>query len=209
MSIRHVMIDIETLGNDLETGPIIALGAVAFDLEHDVAKPNEEDYVACDKITNLSHLYLSINLVGQREYGLYVDDETLQWWMEKGGRDQLHQIMTADGRWSLIDAFIQFQQWIRVISKRDELRLWSHGVTYDCLHLSTKWPLVVGKSFDDVCPFRQMRDTRTLFELYEMSVGTPVPQIERTRKHHPLEDAYAQAVSTQAVLRYFINNPIA
>lgn len=202
----HIMVDIETLSNDTRTGVMLAIGAVAFIVRQDIEPPSSGEYLIA---TSGNMFYLPIHLVGQKQYGLCVEPETVKWWMDDEIRLDLliNNYMASQYARPIKETFEIFAQWIKVFGSDRKLSLWSHGVTYDCVHLAEKWPMIIGASFNTVCPFRQMRDTRTLFAMFEAKYGmTPYPAESKyhAMKHHPLYDAYIQAVATQRALRAFL-----
>lgn len=193
----HIMVDLETLGNSLTTGALIAIGAVAFNMHDELPYPHEADFIeAYIPFT----FFRPISLVQQYEsYGLRIEDDTLQWWLHPDRYQQLQAFLTSPKSVSIGTALYSFELWVAsVCKKQDDLMLWSHGATYDCMHLAEKWPIVVGRSFNTVCQFRQVRDTRTIFAAYEESFGkSPYPAAQRKRHHHPLEDSWMQAKAVQ------------
>jgi len=185
---QHVVVDLETLSNDVRYGMIIAIGAVSFTMDGSI--PTERP----------SHriFYRPVDITSQGHYGMLQDDATYAWWTNTEEKEHLlQQIITSPDRVSLASAFIEFSAWMQQQGQHGEVMLWSHGVTYDCMHLSEKWPIVMGKKFNDVCPYKLMRDTRTLFSLYESAVGHELTYIPAKIKHHALEDAIATAISVQ------------
>jgi len=200
----HIMIDIETLSNDTRNGVMLALGAIVFRIDRAflITPPLAVEY---NVSTVNDRFFLPIEIAGQREYGLETEPDTVNWWF---GTDDRCRIMAAYmssmyAR-SIKETFETFEGWVMAAAPKDRtVYMWSHGVTYDCVHLVEKWPKVMGKKFD-LCPFRQMRDTRTLFHLYETKFGkSSYPDNTKVHpmKHHPLHDAYVQALAVQKALQ--------
>lgn len=197
LPIVHVMVDLETLGNEPHRGPLIAIGAVAFIMDREILRPIDEDFEVAN---NDQRLYYPIGLDKQNEhYRFIIDDDTLQWWLQDDARRaQLGEFINSKYCVTLREAFEKFEWWVQTVcNDQKRLMLWSHGATYDCVHLATKWPIVLKQSFNRICPFRQMRDTRTLFAAYEEKFGKGPYTFDRKRPHHPLEDAWVQAVDVQ------------
>jgi len=201
----HIMIDIETLSNDTRNGVMLALGATAFTIPQPIDAPSTDMYTAS---VDGRHFFLPIEVAGQREYGLETEPETVNWWF---GSDDRCRIMASYLSSLMVrpikDVFETFNEWVMTITPENStlgnVYFWSHGVTYDCVHLVEKWPKVMGEKFG-LCPFRQMRDTRTLFHLYEMKFGKssyPNNTNVHPMKHHPLHDAYVQALAVQTALQ--------
>jgi len=197
----HVMLDLETLGNAPQDGMIVAMGAMAFVMNVPVFIPEDGEYLVAN---NTRCFYQPIRLhTVEEEWAmpLKIEGETLTWWLEDHDRRELLVgFITSSYAVSLEDAFIELKGWLKQFG--DDVVLWSHGATYDCMHLSQKWPLIMGESFNRIIPFRQMRDTRTLFHLYEERYNkSPYPEWLSQRKHHPLSDAYMQTVAVQTAWR--------
>ena len=185
---QHVVVDLETLSNDVRHGVIISIGAVSFTMDSSVPMEHPSDQL----------FYRTVERASQLQLGMTEDEATYAWWTNTEEKKTLLQsIIYSPDRISLTSAFIEFGQWLAQQGKYGEVMLWSHGVTYDCMHLSEKWPIVMGKKFNDVCPYKLLRDTRTLFSCYETAVGHELVYVPPKIKHHALEDAIVTAVSVQ------------
>lgn len=198
----HIMIDIETLSNDIRNGVVMALGAIVFRIEVPIVPPVTGEYAVS---TNGDRFFLPIEIAGQRAYGLETEPDTVNWWF---GSDDRCRIMAAymSSMYTrpIMAVFEAFSAWVMDVAPKEKtIYMWSHGVTYDCMHLAEKWPKVMDKKFD-LCPFRQFRDTRTLFGMYEAKFGkSSYPENTKVHpmKHHPLHDAYVQALAVQKALQ--------
>lgn len=193
----HVMIDLETLGNQPQDGVIIAMAAIAFNMDEEIPYPTEDEFKG--RVTPSTWYMPILALQQETDYKFIVDPETLRWWLDPSRVNQFAEFFCSSQRVSIETALYSWNVWLHTnVAPLKERQLWSHGVTFDCMHLSQKWPRVMAASFNDVCPFRNMRDTRTLFAIYEETYGkSPYPNVERKRHHHPLEDAWVQAVAVQ------------
>lgn len=203
----NIMIDLESLGNVPYSGVICAIGAVAFHMDEEVTYPVEHDFECCARETKF---FYPIDIDDQlANYEFVVEGDTIRWWMETPEKNtQLQAFLASKYKTTIRDAFEKFAWWIASIVKDpSDILLWSHGVTYDCMHLQQKWDKVMRTSFNRVCPFRQMRDTRTLFDAYERKFPgkSPYPEWLPQRKHHPLDDAYMQAVAVQTAMRGLVH----
>ena len=194
---QHVMVDIETLGNQPQNGVIIAMAAIAFNMEDDIQYPTEDELKGC--ATPSAWYKPILALQQEQDYEFIVESETLRWWLDPSRVNQLAEFFCSSRRVSIETALYSWKAWLRTGTVQvKERQLWSHGVTFDCMHLSQKWPIIMNESFNNVCLFRNMRDTRTLFAAYEARYGkSPYPSQSRQRHHHPLEDAWIQAVAVQ------------
>jgi len=204
--ITHFMFDLETLGNDTREHMWLSMGAVAFTLDESIPLPTETEYLHTSQTVS-RNFYTVLDLDTQQRHGLTIDTNTLYWWIDERRRDVFNHMMNGHII-DIEDALRLFAMWVHTHEPdKNNRRLWSHGVTYDCMHLKEKWDRIMHGSgdFDDmnmVCPFRQMRDTRTLFDVYETKYNrSPYPLMEVTMKHHALFDAYVQACAVQTALR--------
>lgn len=198
---RHLVVDLETLSNDIRHGVILSIGAMSFAMDEEIVAPADDMYQRC--IDNYRYFYTTVKRMSQVvKYRFAIDPETLEWWMATDEKKALlHELLANPHALDIHEALLLFKQWIehnQAVDANEEVELWSHGVTYDCMHLSEKWPVVFpGTSFNDVVPFRKMRDTRTLFAAYKAKMGAAVEYAPTVRKHHALEDAYLTAKSIQ------------
>ena len=198
----HIMIDLEALGNDTRNGMLLSIGAVAFRFSELIEYPTDKEFVA--SIERIDRKFYSmISITSQEKFGLLIEPETLVWWLSEANQPTLDEWQKGP-KIGIIEAFTRFGEWVvtqePAVEKR---RLWSHGSTYDCMHLKEKWSAIVREipNFNHICPFRQVRDTRTIFEMYETKFGvSPYPALERKRKHHALEDAVVQAMAVQTAI---------
>lgn len=208
MSQRHIVVDLETLGNDVRTGPILAIGACAFDFESaedPIESPLLEQYIGGTglqtSVRGSNFFYTAVGLKTQLEqFGCVIDHETLAWWLDTERRPLFSDMLSMHHSMNLEVALFYFKLWIeghRGARPKDDVFLWSHGATYDCMHLMMKWPVVMNhEQLSDVVPFRNIRDTRTLFAVYKAKFGADVhPGFDPIRKHHALEDAWLMARS--------------
>ena len=161
----HLMIDLETLARSRNAG-ILSIGACRFD-------PHTTDIE--------STYYERIILETQESYGRVINEDTLGWWSQQDKQIQEDAFGEGDDRIDLKDAMKKLYTFGLGTSN-----VWSHGSIFDVVII------------EDVCrslqqavtwKFWEVRDTRTLFDLADVSV-----KIEG--KHNALTDAIAQ---TQAV----------
>lgn len=198
----HFMLDLEALSNDTRNGMLLSIGAVAFKFAELIEYPTDEEFIGSVE-KNRRKFYTPISILSQERYGLSIESETLLWWLSDNNIPMLRELQTS-AKLGIVEVFTRFGGWIVAQEPDiDKRRLWSHGSTYDCVHLKEKWRYIVHEvpNFNHICPFRQIRDTRTMFEMYETKFGvSPYPAIERKRKHHALEDALIQAMAVQTAI---------
>jgi len=154
----RVMVDIETLGLDPGSA-VLSIGAVRFGLEG-LGETFEQ----------------SISLKSCQDYGLSIDAETLEWWLDQ--EEDAQHVLTGGG--DLSDALYDFAYWYR-----DADEIWANSPSFDCTHL--------GHAFEEVgmaepWDYYQERDYRTLASL-------PVaPDFDQEGvEHDALDDAEHQA----------------
>jgi hypothetical protein len=164
---KHIMLDLETLGNG-PTAAIIAIGAVRFDLEHYTV--NEEFYTLVDAGSC-------------QRYGLTIDARTVEWWAQQS--DEARSILWNRLRSDLPTALVAFNEFLAGVEIGwDELTVWGNGSTFDnviirnaysCTHLPRPW-----SDWQDFC-FRTMKK---MFPIDYKPDGI---------KHNALDDAKNQA----------------
>lgn len=115
----HVMIDIETLGNDHST-TVVSLGAVCF-----------------NNTGIISEKLFVLDYIEQIRLGRTVTGSTLQWWM--GQEDGARAVFKDDpkrpklGMAQFLQEFDKFldDSLKKVGEKRDELKPWGNGANFD------------------------------------------------------------------------------
>ena len=79
---QHIMLDIETLGGDAVTSPILAIAAMKFNPYAVTSKPFDEKYFEMDHIDEPREgiYYDTLNIHDQITHGRVMDLPTLEWW---------------------------------------------------------------------------------------------------------------------------------
>lgn len=163
---EHCMLDLETMGNTPQA-PIIAIGAVMFDLEKRVL--GEEFYVVVD---------LESSVKG----GGVMDPSTVLWWMKQSDEAR----MAFDRKGVAIEvALTEFYVWLAGQSPLERVKMWGNGAAFDNVILAGAYHraelVVPWKFWNDRC-------YRTMKALY--------PQVELVRSgtaHNAVDDAVSQA----------------
>ena len=162
----HLMIDLETLATSPDAA-ILTIGACKFN-------PHGTDIH--------STYYERIILETQEGYERVINEDTLSWWSQQDKQIQEDAFGEGEDRIDLKDAMKKLYTFGLGTSN-----VWSHGSIFDVVIV------------EDVCrslqqavtwKFWEVRDTRTLFDLADISV-----RIEG--KHNALTDAVAQAKAVQ------------
>lgn len=108
---KHVMIDIETLGT--KPGSIIlSIGAVAFDLD-----------TGATDIT----FYREIDPNSSQDAGMKLDFDTVKWWITKSAKAQ-QAIINNKGN-KLTNVLIDFSTWLHYVD--EEIYLWGNSARFD------------------------------------------------------------------------------
>jgi hypothetical protein len=162
---------------DLETlattpdAAILTLGAVLFD-------PYSSRIY--DK------MYMRVDLDSTTALGMKIDDNTIEWWSKQSAAAQ-EEAFSEDNRFSIQEVIEKFHKFAW-----NSEAFWSHGSIFDINILDTYY-----RALNKAPPwnFWQIRDTRTVFDL-----GFD-PELPKVTAHNALEDANAQAIGVQTVMR--------
>lgn len=180
---KDVMLDMETAG--MAPGSVIlTIGAVAFD-PHGDALHTAGDHT----------FYRRVDMGTCMAIGLTVDHETLSWWMGQSAEAR-EEAFTAMPRTSINEALLAFVKWFREgTPTKGDGRIWSHGAGFDVVLFEAA--LRAAHLGPPPWEFRNVRDTRTLFEVGGLQGNRTVPRVP----HHALHDAIAQAEDVQRAYR--------
>ena len=162
----HLMIDLETLATT-PNAAILTIGACKFD-------PRGRDVH--------STYYERIKLESHEEYGRTINEDTLQWWSQQDPQIQEDAFGESTDRIDLRDAMKKLYTF-----GLGTTNVWSHGAIFDVVIIED-----ICRTFQQAVTWKfwEVRDTRTLFDLADVSV-----RIEG--KHNALTDAVAQAHAVQ------------
>lgn len=173
---KHVMLDIETLGNKTNS-VILSIGACYFD-------PSTGDIG--------STLSMHIDVYSCAERGLEIDASTIMWWMEQ---DKDAQSKITKGQKDSDDLVVVLNKLSEFIDSNAQV--WGNGATfdnaivknaYDKCHLTPPW-----KFWND-------RDVRTIVELgYQIGFNPKRDMPFEGVKHDALDDAIHQAKYVSAI----------
>lgn len=160
------MIDLETLATT-PNAAILTIGACKFD-----PKASDID----------STFYERIQLESQENYGRVINEDTLGWWSQQDPQIQEDAFSEGNDRIDLKDAMKKLYTFGLGTSN-----VWSHGSIFDVVIIED-----ICRSFQQAVTWKfwEVRDTRTLFDLADVSV-----RIEG--KHNALTDAMAQSRAVQ------------
>ncbi|GCP72386.1 exonuclease [Escherichia coli] len=181
----HLMIDLETMGKK-SNAPIVVIGAVFFDPQTGEIGPT---------------FYIVISLVDAMDTGAVPDGSTIEWWLAQSS--EARSAILVD-QVKLVDALIQFREFINEYSDEKFVQVWGNGATFDNTILRTSY-----ERLNIPCPWRYYndRDVRTIVELGKtigFDARTVIP-FEGVR-HHALDDARHQAKYVTATIQKLILN---
>ncbi len=181
----HLMIDLETMGKK-SNAPIVVIGAVFFDPQNGEIGPT---------------FYIVISLVDAMDTGAVPDGSTIEWWLAQSS--EARSAILVD-QVKLVDALIQFREFINEYSDEKFVQVWGNGATFDNTILRTSY-----ERLNIPCPWRYYndRDVRTIVELGKtigFDARTVIP-FEGVR-HHALDDARHQAKYVTATIQKLIPN---
>lgn len=177
---KHMMVDLETMG----TRPysvICSIGAYIFDPDTD----NAGALVSPALIWDQTHMfYRVIDMESAEKIGLRLRAGTVKWWLDRD-RDAQQAIITKNCV-GIVQALQDLGGFYRDSGAQ---RVWSHGASFDlplladayeCADLRVPWS------------FRDIRDTRTLYELAGLPQNFHQPA---TGAHVAIMDAWQQSVA--------------
>jgi exodeoxyribonuclease VIII len=146
---------------------VLTIGACKFD-------PNQNDVQ--------STFYERIQLDSQESYNRVINEDTLAWWSKQDKQIQEDAFGEGTDRIDLKDAMKKLYTF-----GLGTTNVWSHGAIFDVVIVEN-----ICQSFQQAVTWKfwEVRDTRTLFDLANISV-----RIEG--KHNALTDAVAQAKAVQ------------
>ncbi|NAQ28459.1 exonuclease [Escherichia coli] len=181
----HLMIDLETMGKK-SNAPIVVIGAVFFDPQTGEIGPT---------------FYIVISLVDAMDTGAVPDGSTIEWWLAQSS--EARSAILVD-QVKLVDALIQFREFINEYSDEEFVQVWGNGATFDNTILRTSY-----ERLNIPCPWRYYndRDVRTIIELGK-TIGFDARTVilfEGVR-HHALDDARHQAKYVTATIQKLIPN---
>lgn len=172
----HVMIDLETMGTR-PNAPIIAIGAVAFDVDHDWAWRT---------------FYATVNLNSAVVQGkAVISPDTVMWWLRQDKAAQGAFSATQDEAYSLEGALQALNKWLGEVCGGTDVvdmmldGVWGNGATFDNVILRESY---LNAGIPCPWPFWKDRCYRTVRAAY--------PDVMTTRDgthHNALDDARYQA----------------
>lgn len=169
----HIMIDLETMGTRPDA-PIIAIGAVAFDVDSD---------------WEWRTFYINVDLQSAVTTGAKIDPSTVMWWLQQS--KEARAAFDTKGV-DLLAALTKLTEWFGEVSGgADAVQMmvdgvWGNGASFDNTILSESYKRV---GMTPPWPFWKDRCYRTVKSMF------PDVEMDRSGTHHnALDDARSQAL---------------
>lgn len=161
--LRHVMINIETMGRTPDSA-IVSIGAVIFDPRFN--KVSDETF------------YVEL---AWKDQNRFIEKETQDWWKEQSAETK----KSLYGKGDLSDVLDDLEFFLP-----KDVRVWGNGPSFDIAFLEHAY-----KSFCFNIPweFWNVRDCRTVRDMYEYKRGGLQRATSSHIKHNALGDAIQQA----------------
>jgi hypothetical protein len=209
---QHIMLDIETMGGDAMTSPILAIAAMKFDplaLVTNSPRGNviDDAYYSMDYIDepNIGIYYDTLNLIDQLKYAKKIDLPTLAWWTDSPEKSSIlhrmlkRQTLLEENKIGLMVQLTMFSQWVNATTDKQYTYVWAYGNTFDMAFLEHAFRL-----HDVPFPFHYqgLMDARTLVQTFEIMTKTNFPFVQDTRSHHALADVVKQIGYVQQALAF-------
>lgn len=163
-----VMLDLETAGTRPDA-PIIAIGAVTFDMKNGVLG---------------ERFYITVDLASCVQQGARIDPSTFMWWLQQS--DKARQGVVGGMQMHISEACVAFKDWLYEHSApQNAVKPWGNSSSFDCTILKEHY---FRAGLEAPWAFWNERCFRTLAAMY--------PNIERKHTgtvHNALDDAISQA----------------
>ena len=172
---KHVMIDIETAGNE-DNALMVSLGAVVFD-----------PFAIDDKLDKT--FQVRFDPLDVEAKGGKVNMSTILWWMKQ---DQEVMLAQFGGSVGLKRGLVEFSKWYKN-QKAD--RVWAHGTTFDIVIVKNAF-----KSVGVSVPWKynEVRDMRWFQDLEVGAFQAMMQELyDANTAHDALSDAKTQAKIVQ------------
>jgi hypothetical protein len=168
----HISLDIETLG--LKPGNVVLSAAlVRFD--------------------DLASTSVQIHIGEQQAAGLTINDGTRAWWSQQSPAAQAAAFAPAPPLRDALAHIATWLQWAASGASGQEFFLWCHGAGFDAPMLAAVFEAA---AVPVPWTYRQVRDTRTLYDLAGVSLG----DFSGGTYHNALDDAMAQTRAAVAAM---------
>lgn len=174
---NNIMIDIETLGNEVDAA-ILSIGACEFDIE-------------TGDIGDTFYTKVGLDDAVERQKRK-INASTLRWWLQQ---DEESRKEAFDGAEHLFSALHKLDTWMT--GKREDYKVWGNGSTFD---ISILEHALRQESLPVRWKFWNVRDVRTVVDLAYGKVDRNDFEFDGV-PHHALDDAKHQAKYVSAMYR--------
>lgn len=178
---KHVMLDIETMGNSTEAA-VMSVGACYFDPA--TGEIGEKFHEKC-------------SLKSSVECGLVMDSSTVLWWMSQS--DEARSKFYSNESEQHINEML-----LKLASFIDEgSQVWGNGATFDNAIIKSAYKKALG--FEAPWKFWNDRDVRTIVELgYQIGFNPKRDMPFEGVRHDALDDAIHQAKYVSAIWKKLV-----
>lgn len=209
MSKWNIMLDLETL-SIRSNAAILSIGAVVFDIDDTSSLEkwlNSTDrFLKADAYASEASFYCLVNIQSCIDKRLAVDGSTIEYWLMAPEAARL-AIARPGGAIHIEAAISRFILWVQELAEKygDNICWWSHGASFDLPILQNAY---IASGRGQMCNYRHMRDTRTLFALAKHAAdsfdegASALYDIRPWPRHHALYDAAWQAAKVIACYKY-------
>jgi len=181
---NDIMIDLETLHTDPDC-VVLTIGAVRF---------NPKSNGVAEK------LELRPTIEDQTEvYNRSISEDTLRWWSEQNSEAR-EEAFSEENR-------MPFSECMEILYKFcwNRRAVWSNGAPFDLVVMENAWRQTSDKPNPIPWPFWSMRDTRTLYEIAQVSLRDE----GNITSHRAVDDAEKQAIVVQKAYKKLIKAGLA
>lgn len=163
MKPNHVMIDLETMGITPDSA-IVSIGAVVFDPRGNI-------------VTDVT-FYTELDWEAQ---GRHIDPSTVEWWSKQSKEAKAAHFGLED----FSDQLVNLANWLP-----KDAKVWGNGSTFDISMLEDAYRQL---GIEIPWKFWNVRDCRTVLDMYESKRGGFNKKVNRDGAHNALQDAIFQA----------------
>lgn len=184
----HFVVDIETLGNGNDAA-IASIGVTTM------SKITHSD----ESMLRFAERYMLVDIQSCINAGLRVDGPTIEWWLKQpeAARAEISGEGAGKRSINIRRALHDLHLWMQEVEPNIQDRyVWSHGATFDIPILANAYRAI---NHDMPWQFRNVRDTRTLFDLAGDFEAPSKDEYEP--RHHALTDARWAADAIAAAYR--------
>ena len=174
----EVMIDIETLSTQ-PNALILTIGAIKF---------NRADRTFKD-IKEYETLYVKVNKSSL--YTFHIDPDTQTWWSMQS-KDAQNEVFGGENRVNIKEALLALTKFIK-----GSRSYWSNSPNFDYVILENAYRQC---GLEPPWKFWELMDTRTLYNLAEVSLKAMSTKFPSKVYHHALDDCHKQILTLYQAL---------